>query len=85
MCVSSISDAGAWFASRTDGAARTLALIGVALLGAILVASIVLAEPINSQFRPRPEGVGHAESCQPARSPLSGVDHHHASGRRRNS
>lgn len=45
------------FASRADGSARTLALVGIALLAVILVASVVLAEPINSQFRRRPEGV----------------------------
>jgi hypothetical protein len=47
------------FASLTDGAARTLALVGIALLAVILIASVVLAEPINSQFRRRPEGVSH--------------------------
>jgi len=30
---------------------------GIALLAAILVSSMVLAEPIKSQFRRRPEGV----------------------------
>jgi hypothetical protein len=44
------------FASRTDGAARALAFAGLVLLALILVSSIVLAEPINSQFRRRPEG-----------------------------
>jgi hypothetical protein len=44
------------FATQTDGAARTLALASLALLGTILVSSVV-AEPINSQFRRRPEGV----------------------------
>src|SRR5215831_1609694 len=45
------------FATQTDDAARTLALASLALLGTILVSSIVIAEPINSQFRRRPEGV----------------------------
>jgi hypothetical protein len=45
------------FASRTDQAARTLAMASIALLAAILVSSLVIAEPINSQFRRRPEGV----------------------------
>jgi len=45
------------FATQTDDVARTLALASLALLGTILVSSIVIAEPINSQFRRRPEGV----------------------------
>jgi O-antigen ligase len=45
------------FAWNTGGAARALALVGVALLAVILVSSIILAEPINSEFRRRPEGV----------------------------
>jgi hypothetical protein len=45
------------FASLTDGAARTLAFAGIALLAVILVGSVILAEPVNSQFRRRPEGV----------------------------
>lgn len=45
------------FAWQTDGAARTLATAAIGLLAAILVSSIVLAEPINNQFRRRPEGV----------------------------
>jgi hypothetical protein len=44
------------FASETDGAARALSVAGIALLAVILVSSIVLAEPINSQFRRLPEG-----------------------------
>ena len=51
----SAGGAGA-FASLTDGVERLLALAGVALLAVILVSSIVLAEPINSQFRRLPEG-----------------------------
>jgi Domain of unknown function (DUF1772) len=45
------------FALLSSGAARALSLSGVGLLFAILVSSIVLAEPINSQFRRRQEGV----------------------------
>jgi hypothetical protein len=45
------------FAWQTNGAARMLASAGTALLAVILVSSIVLAEPINNQFRRRPEGV----------------------------
>jgi hypothetical protein len=45
------------FASLTDGVARTLAFVGVGLLAAILVSSIIIAEPVNSRFRRRPEGV----------------------------
>jgi Domain of unknown function (DUF1772) len=45
------------FASLTGGVARALAVGGVGLLAVILASSILLAEPINSQFRRRPEGV----------------------------
>ena len=45
------------FAWLTSGAARTLAATAVVLLAVILVSSLVLAEPINNQFRRRPEGV----------------------------
>lgn len=45
------------FASLTAGAAQTLAFAGIALLAVILVGSVVLAEPVNSQFRRRAEGV----------------------------
>jgi Domain of unknown function (DUF1772) len=44
------------FASFVEGWARTLALLGVGLLAVILVSSILVAEPINSQFRGRAEG-----------------------------
>jgi hypothetical protein len=44
------------FAWLTGGAGRTLAVAGIALLAVILVSSIILAEPINSQFRRLPEG-----------------------------
>ena len=56
LLVVSGAAAGA-FASLAGGAARALAVGGIALLAAILISSIVLAEPINSQFRRRPEGV----------------------------
>jgi Domain of unknown function (DUF1772) len=55
LLVVSAVGAGA-FASLTDGAGRTLALAGIALLAVILVSSIIVAEPINSQFRRLPEG-----------------------------
>jgi O-antigen ligase len=45
------------FTALTGGVARALALAGIAFLALILVSSIALAEPINSQFRRRPEGV----------------------------
>jgi hypothetical protein len=45
------------FALLTESAARTLAISGIALLAVVLVGSIILAEPINSQFRRRAEGV----------------------------
>jgi hypothetical protein len=44
------------FAVVTEGAARTLAFAGIGLLGLILVNSGLVAEPINSRFRRRPEG-----------------------------
>jgi hypothetical protein len=49
--------AAAVFAWRTGGEARTLAAVGIGLLATILVGSIVVAEPINNEFRRRPEGV----------------------------
>jgi hypothetical protein len=45
------------FAWLADGGARMLALAGIGLLAVILVASVVVAEPFNSQFRRLPEGV----------------------------
>ena len=48
--------AAGWFASLTSGTARMLALAGIGMLALILVSSILLAEPVNSQFRRRPEG-----------------------------
>jgi hypothetical protein len=44
------------FASLSGGSARMLALAGIALLAVVLVSSLILAEPINSQFRRVPEG-----------------------------
>jgi hypothetical protein len=55
LLVICLTAAGA-FAARTDGPARSLAFAGAGLLASILVSSIVLAEPVNSQFRRRPEG-----------------------------
>jgi hypothetical protein len=49
--------AAAVFAWRTGDAARMFAVAAIAVLATILVSSIVIAEPINSQFRRRPEGV----------------------------
>jgi hypothetical protein len=51
------------FASIGEGPARTFALASIGQLAVILVGSIVVAEPINSQFRRLPEGVvpSHAE------------------------
>jgi Domain of unknown function (DUF1772) len=44
------------FAFLTEGRPRTLSLLGVGFLAAILIGSLIIAEPINSQFRRRPEG-----------------------------
>jgi Anthrone oxygenase len=49
--------AAAEFAWQTSGAATILATAGIVPLAIILLRSIVLAEPINNQFRRRPEGV----------------------------
>lgn len=49
--------AAAVFAWHTRDAARMLAAAGIGFLAVILVSSIALAEPINNQFRRRPEGV----------------------------
>jgi hypothetical protein len=49
--------AAAAFAWHTNGAARALAVAGIGLLATILVGSLVIAEPINHQFRRLPEGV----------------------------
>ncbi|MEB3980095.1 DUF1772 domain-containing protein [Mycobacterium sp. 663a-19] len=44
------------FAFNTGGRASTLAWIGVSLIGVIMVASIAVAEPMNSKFRRLSEG-----------------------------
>jgi Domain of unknown function (DUF1772) len=44
------------FALNSEGRAAVLAWIGFALIALIIVASITLAEPINSKFRRLPEG-----------------------------
>jgi hypothetical protein len=49
--------AAAVFASLAGGGSLTLALTAIGLLAMILLGSIIVAEPINSQFRRRPEGV----------------------------
>ena len=47
---------GAYFAWSSLGTPRLLAWLGVALVVVIVIASIVIAEPINSRFRRLPEG-----------------------------
>lgn len=49
--------AGGTFAALAGGTARPLAIAAIVLLAVVLITSIVLAEPINSQFRRRAEGV----------------------------
>jgi hypothetical protein len=44
------------FALNTSGRAATLTWVAVALLGVIIVSSLVVAEPINARFRRVPEG-----------------------------
>lgn len=44
------------FAVNTAGTARTVAWVGIAQLALVLVASVVVAEPMNSKFRRLPEG-----------------------------
>jgi hypothetical protein len=44
------------FALNTTGRATVLAWVGFALIALIMVASITLAEPMNSKFRRLPEG-----------------------------
>jgi hypothetical protein len=44
------------FALNTTGRATVLAWVGFALIALIIVASITLAEPMNSKFRRLPEG-----------------------------
>jgi uncharacterized membrane protein len=47
---------GGYFAWFSLGTPRLLAWVGVALMVFVVVASIVIAEPINSRFRDLPEG-----------------------------
>jgi hypothetical protein len=52
-----ISELGAFvFALNSAGRPATLAWLGTALIALIMVASMTLAEPINSEFRRLPEG-----------------------------
>jgi Domain of unknown function (DUF1772) len=52
-----VSELGAVvFALNRGGGAAVLAWIGIGLIALIVVASIVLAEPMNSKFRRLPEG-----------------------------
>lgn len=44
------------FALNTDGPAAVLAWIGIALIAVIMIASIAIAEPMNTKFRRLPEG-----------------------------
>lgn len=44
------------FASQSSGGARTFAWTGIGFIVLVVVASITLAEPINSRFRRLPEG-----------------------------
>lgn len=44
-------------ASESDGAKQNLLLVAIACQLIILIGSVALAEPINSQFRRRPEGI----------------------------
>jgi hypothetical protein len=44
------------FALNAGGVAAALAWIGVALIALIMIASIAVAEPMNSKFRRLPEG-----------------------------
>jgi uncharacterized membrane protein len=44
------------FAAKRSGSAQILAWVGMGLIALVVVASITLAEPINSKFRRLPEG-----------------------------
>ncbi len=44
------------FALNSEGHGALLAWIGVALIAVVMIASITLAEPMNSKFRRLPEG-----------------------------
>ncbi len=50
------------FALSTSGARRDLSAVAGGLIVVVIIASIVLAEPINSQFRRRPEGQAPPEA-----------------------
>jgi hypothetical protein len=50
------SIAGGYFAWFSLGTPRLLAWVSVALMVFVVVAAIVIAEPINSRFRDLPEG-----------------------------
>jgi drug/metabolite transporter (DMT)-like permease len=52
------------FASIAGDGSRTLALVAIGLLVVILLGSIFVAEPINSQFRRRSEGEVPPEADQ---------------------
>jgi hypothetical protein len=70
------------FASIAEGVARTLALAGTGLLAVILVASIVVAEPINSQFRRLPDGVVPPQAERPPATLATIPPHPRLLGRR---
>jgi uncharacterized membrane protein len=44
------------FALNTDGRPAALSWTAVALLGVVIVSSLIVAEPINTRFRRLPEG-----------------------------
>jgi hypothetical protein len=44
------------FALNNGGRAGVLAWIAIALIGLVIISSLIIAEPINSKFRRRPEG-----------------------------
>ncbi|MFS0896867.1 anthrone oxygenase family protein [Mycolicibacterium litorale] len=48
--------AAVFFALGSEGRPAMLAWIGVALISLVMVASVTLAEPMNSKFRRLPEG-----------------------------
>jgi drug/metabolite transporter (DMT)-like permease len=52
------------FATLSEAVSRTLAIVAIGLLAAILVSSVLVAEPINSRFRRLPEGVVPPEAEQ---------------------
>ena len=56
--------AAGYFSWASDGTARTLAVVGVALLIALFAGSVFIAEPINSRFRDLPEGQAPAQAIE---------------------